>query len=95
MYRNRLKQVVLIAMTLSAASLAGCDEPMDARGFDARIDGVVFRGTLMSGRVGTMTDRETGCEYIIIGYTQPSATPRIDAAGKPMCRAQAVAKPQP
>lgn len=77
---------------LAALALSGCDEMQDARGFDARMDGKVLRETSLTGKIGSVTDRETGCEYIVIGFTQPTLTPRLGNDGRPICRP--VSKPE-
>lgn len=73
--------------------LAGCGRVPETRNFPSQLDGGIFNGNAMSGTVGILTDRETGCQYLVVGYTNPTATPRMDATGKPMCSQPA--KPGP
>lgn len=77
-----MRSLVFVAPLLL---LAGCEAPSDARNFGSQFDGKIFRGHLLSGTAGVITDRETGCQYLVVGYTQPSATPRLNSAGEPMC----------
>jgi hypothetical protein len=53
--------------------------------FSSRVDGEVFSGLTISGDIGIVTDAASGCEYIAIGYREPSLTPRLDHMGQPIC----------
>lgn len=66
-------------------ALAACNEAPDARDFTSQVDGKIFTDSMMVGRVGIVTDKATGCEYIATGYSEPSLTPRLDHMGQPIC----------
>lgn len=72
-----------ICALLGAAILTGCnDTPM---GFASERDGKIFEGSLLSGQVGVLTDKATKCQYVVVGYTQIAATPRLNTMGQPIC----------
>jgi hypothetical protein len=80
-----MKVFVLMA---AAALLPSCNNSDDQRTVNSQFS---YRSTGSIGvsrtraDTGIITDKETGCQYVITAWRDVSLTPRLGKDGKPIC----------
>lgn len=79
------KLSLFLALILLTIVFAACATPQADAGKDEPFD---------NDNVHILIDKETGCEYIVYSQSRPtgsvsdSITPRLNHAGKPMCKTE-------
>lgn len=80
-----MRVFTITALIALCVGLSACEgyQHLENRKMDARTFSLA--GADLTIRAGVLTDEDTGCQYIVASWNEPTITPRLDFDGKQIC----------